>query len=52
MELFLTAVMFYTRLPCPAWVGHDAELLNRATVYFPLIGWLVAAGPGSASWTS
>ena len=41
LRLLLTAVMFYTRLPCPAWVGHEADQLNRATVYFPLIGWLV-----------
>ena len=41
LELYLTAQMFYTRLPCPAWIGHAPELLNRATVYFPLIGWVV-----------
>ena len=50
LELWLTAVMFYTRLPCPAWVSHDAELLNRATVYFPLIGWLVGAGAAAVYW--
>ena len=50
VELLLTAVMFYTRLPCPAWVGHDAELLNRATVYFPLIGWLVGGAAAGVYW--
>jgi adenosylcobinamide-GDP ribazoletransferase len=39
--LFLTAVMFYTRLPCPRWVGYSDEQLNRSTTYFPAIGWLV-----------
>jgi adenosylcobinamide-GDP ribazoletransferase len=39
--LLLTAVRFYTRLPVPAWVGYSDELLNQATVYFPVIGWLV-----------
>ncbi|GAA4001824.1 adenosylcobinamide-GDP ribazoletransferase [Hymenobacter fastidiosus] len=43
IHIFLTAVMFYTRLPCPAWVDHSEELLNKATVYFPVIGWLAGA---------
>ncbi|AHJ97551.1 adenosylcobinamide-GDP ribazoletransferase [Hymenobacter swuensis] len=41
LELFFTALMFYTRVPCPRWIGHSEELLNKSTVYFPLIGWLV-----------
>lgn len=40
-SVFLTAVMFYTRIPCPKWVDHSADMLNKATRYFPLIGWLV-----------
>ena len=50
LRLLLTAVMFYTRLPCPRWVGHDAETLNRATVYFPLIGWLVGGVTAGVYW--
>ncbi len=38
---FLTAVMFLTRLPCPAWVTHDPADLARSTVYFPVVGALV-----------
>ncbi|MDR0990745.1 MAG: adenosylcobinamide-GDP ribazoletransferase [Propionibacteriaceae bacterium] len=41
VRLFLTAVMFYTRLPCPGWVGYSDDQLNRSTRYFPAIGWLV-----------
>lgn len=41
LELFFTALMFYTRVPCPRWIGHSEELLNKSTIYFPLIGWLV-----------
>jgi adenosylcobinamide-GDP ribazoletransferase len=41
LRLLLLAVQFYTRLPVPAWVGYSDELLNKATVYFPLVGWLV-----------
>ncbi len=43
VEIFFTALMFYTRIPCPKWVTHDAEYLNKATRYFPLMGWIVAA---------
>ena len=50
LRLLLTAVMFYTRLPCPRWVGHEAEQLNRATVYFPLIGWLVGGFAAGVYW--
>lgn len=41
IRLFFTALMFYTRIPVPKWVGHSPERLNRATRYFPLIGWIV-----------
>jgi adenosylcobinamide-GDP ribazoletransferase len=41
LRLLLLAVQFYTRLPVPTWVGYSDELLNKATVYFPLVGWLV-----------
>lgn len=37
----LTAVMFYTRIPCPQWIDHNPDDLNKATRYFPVIGWLV-----------
>lgn len=40
-KIFLTAVMFYTRIPCPKYDFKD-EYLNEATKYFPLIGWIVA----------
>lgn len=39
--LFFTALMFYTRLPVPKGIDHSEELLNRSTVFFPLIGWIV-----------
>jgi len=44
---FLTGVMFLTRIPCPAWVGHDAEYLARSTVWFPFIGALVGIWGGA-----
>lgn len=41
VNIFFTALMFYTRIPCPKCVTHDAEYLNKATRYFPLMGWIV-----------
>lgn len=52
LRAFLTGVMFLTRLPCPAWVGHDADYLARSTVYFPVIGFLVGAVGAAAFWVA
>jgi len=52
IRVFFTALMFYSRLPCPAWVDHSEEYLNLATRYFPLIGWIVAAISGSVFWAA
>ncbi len=40
-RLLLTAVMFYTRIPCPAWIGYSDEQMTRSVRYFPAVGWLV-----------
>ena len=39
LNLFLLALSFYTRIPCPQTL--DYKQLPRATVYLPLVGWLV-----------
>jgi len=41
IRIFLTALMFYTRIPCPSWIDHSDEYINKATRYLPLIGWIV-----------
>lgn len=41
IHIFLTSIMFYTRIPCPLWVDHSPDYLNQATRYFPLVGWVV-----------
>ncbi|MEM9144149.1 MAG: adenosylcobinamide-GDP ribazoletransferase [Bacteroidota bacterium] len=46
LKIFLTAVMFYTRIPCPSWVGHSPEYINKSLRYFPVIGWIVGALSG------
>lgn len=41
LKIFFTAVQYYTRIPCPRWVGHSHDQLNESSKYFPLIGWIV-----------
>lgn len=41
VEIFFTALRFFTRVPCPRWVPHSQEHLNKSSRYFPLIGILV-----------
>ena len=50
MRLFYTALMFYTRLPVPKNTDHSEDLLNRATVFFPVIGWIVGGLAVAAYW--
>lgn len=41
LQLFFTALMFYTRIPVPKTIDHSAGMLNRSTMFFPLIGWII-----------
>ncbi|MBC8112671.1 MAG: adenosylcobinamide-GDP ribazoletransferase [Verrucomicrobia bacterium] len=43
IQCFFTALMFFTRIPCPAWVNHSEEILNKSSKYFPVVGWIVGA---------
>lgn len=43
IRIFFTALMFYTRIPCPKNIDHSPKYINKATRYFPLIGWIVGA---------
>lgn len=52
IQLILTAVMFYTRIPVPRWVNHDAENLNKATKYFPFVGWIVGGAAALVFWSA
>lgn len=48
MHVFLTALMFFTRIPVPASLPYSKELLNKALRFFPLVGGIVGAiGAGS-----
>jgi adenosylcobinamide-GDP ribazoletransferase len=41
IHIFFTALMFYTRIPCPKNIDHNPDYLNKASRYFPLVGWIV-----------
>lgn len=43
IHYFLTAVLFFTRIPCPKWVNHSPEILNKSSRYFSLVGILVGS---------
>ncbi|TYP71707.1 adenosylcobinamide-GDP ribazoletransferase [Aquimarina intermedia] len=43
LHIFLTAVMFFTRIPCPKWVDHHPDYLKKSSRYFSLVGILVGA---------
>ncbi|MBM4207218.1 MAG: adenosylcobinamide-GDP ribazoletransferase [Gammaproteobacteria bacterium] len=45
-HLFLLALSFYTRVPIPAGAKLDYAKLPEASVYLPLVGWLVGAVAG------
>ncbi len=47
LQVFLTAVMYFTKIPCPSWVDHSAEYLNESSRYFSLVGIIVGAVGGS-----
>jgi adenosylcobinamide-GDP ribazoletransferase len=42
-RIFLTTVMFLTRISVPKYIDHSPEYLQRAPKYFPVVGWIVAA---------
>ena len=42
--------MFYTRTPCPSWVDFEADHLNKATRYLPVIGWIIGGFTGLSFW--
>jgi len=43
LHIFFTCLMFYTRIPCPKNIDHNPDYLNKATRYFPFIGWIVGS---------
>ncbi|NME72438.1 adenosylcobinamide-GDP ribazoletransferase [Flammeovirga aprica] len=52
INIFFTSLMFYTRIPCPFTIDHNPDYINKATRYFPLIGWIVGGISFVAFWLS
>ncbi|MCW8875865.1 MAG: adenosylcobinamide-GDP ribazoletransferase [Kangiellaceae bacterium] len=43
LNLFMIALGFFTRIPVPSNLDFSQNNLNRASRYFPLVGWLIGA---------
>ncbi len=43
LHIFLTAIMFFTRIPCPRWIDHNPEYLSKSAKYFSLVGIVVGS---------
>ena len=43
VRYFFTAVMFFTRIPIPKWVGYEEHYLQKSKRYFPAVGLLIGA---------
>jgi adenosylcobinamide-GDP ribazoletransferase len=52
VQIFCTALTFYTRLSCQMKVSYLADYLGRANKYFPLIGCLVGGSAAMVWWLS
>lgn len=50
MQIFLTALMFFTRIPVPGTLPYSKELLNQALRYFPLVGGIVGGIGAGVLW--
>lgn len=50
INIFFTAIMFYTRIPVPANTGFSNDALNMSTRYFPLVGIIVGSIGAAIFW--
>lgn len=41
LTYFLTALMFFTRIPIPFKLDYSDEIMNQSQKYYPVIGWIV-----------
>ena len=50
LDIFLTALTFYTRIPSPISINFEPDYINKASRYFPLIGCLIGSISFGAYW--
>ncbi|NLE36141.1 MAG: adenosylcobinamide-GDP ribazoletransferase [Bacteroidales bacterium] len=50
LNLFLNALMFFTRIPCPRNLVYSEEIMCKALRYYPLTGLIVAAITAGILW--
>ncbi len=43
VHYFFTALMFFSRIPCPKWIDHSPEILNKSSRYFSLVGIIIGS---------
>ena len=46
INVFLTALMFFTRIPCPIKINYSQKSLDESSRYYPLVGWVVGGVTG------
>jgi adenosylcobinamide-GDP ribazoletransferase len=52
LNAFLAAVQFLTRVPVPGGLGTNPALLQRAVIFFPLVGGLIGLCTGAVIWAA
>jgi adenosylcobinamide-GDP ribazoletransferase len=50
-KIFLTAIMFYTRIPINHIEGYSPDMLNKSTRFFPVIGFLTGGFGALVFWS-
>ncbi|HMT67610.1 MAG TPA: adenosylcobinamide-GDP ribazoletransferase, partial [Bacteroidales bacterium] len=49
-NLFLNALMFFTRIPCPRVTEYSEAIMSKTLRYYPLTGFIVAAITAGVLW--
>jgi adenosylcobinamide-GDP ribazoletransferase len=50
IRIFFTALMYFTRIPCPKWIDHSEEYLNKSSRYFPVVGIIIGSISALVYW--
>jgi len=51
-NLFLNALMFFTRIPCPRVTEYSEAIMSKTLRYYPLTGFIVAAITAGVLWVA